>query len=455
VSGPTYWRTKSFNAGEPLPEQVVTNKPAVAAREGQSTTVPDIKMTSGSLLEVRVLDAATQKPLSGVTVMTAEQSSRSMRPSFVSIIDTDAQGRSQFRVPPGSIQIGFSNQSAPGIRGPAVVSGGKNYSISARAKVETDGKPFPQEREAQTTLQVQSGQTHTVTFRLQEYAPPPPPPALKTYGRRMPPATAVLTGRVVYSDGRPATGIPVLALIQRQAQWEFLRAHNLALKNFRDKGADERWKAISGAMIARAVTQSNGTFRLTGLTTAPYNLNVSTRAKGGLTESASGAVAVALEGVWAKSGQVVRCARPLVLRRGALVEGRVVAKETGLPLGGVTVAYIGPQMPASSDSAVMVTTGPDGRFRARIPAGTTGFYIAGPSINEGEFVYADTQKPAHTYRIRTSRGPYAGSEQVEYVLDNQKPQYGLDIGKLLEVKAVEGQTRNLTLRLRRLIPEPR
>ena len=103
----------------------------------------------------------------------------------------------------------------------------------------------------------------------------------------------------------------------------------------------------------------------------------------------------------------------------------------------------------------MVTTGPDGRFRARIPAGTTGFYIAGSSIKDGEFVYADTQTPARTYRIRTSRGPYAGAEQVEYVLDNQKPQYGLDIGEQLEVKVVEGQPRSLILRLRRLIPEPR
>ncbi len=67
----------------------------------------------------------------------------------------------------------------------------------------------------------------------------------------------------------------------------------------------------------------------------------------------------------------------LELIRGVDVEGTVVAQGTGAPLAGAQVGVQGPYRPRTSAMIRTVTTDAHGRYRFRLPAGETYFYVSG------------------------------------------------------------------------------
>ena len=66
------------------------------------------------------------------------------------------------------------------------------------------------------------------------------------------------------------------------------------------------------------------------------------------------------------------------LIRGVLVEGTVVAKESGVPLEGAQLGVYGPFRPRSSAATVGAKTDASGRYRYRLPSGETYLYVMGP-----------------------------------------------------------------------------
>jgi beta-lactamase regulating signal transducer with metallopeptidase domain len=145
---------------------------------------------------------------------------------------------------------------------------------------------------------------------------------------------ATITGRVVDEGGRPAPGIRVMAQAQH---------------------------GIRGARLwAEDISHADGSYRLTGLQTAPYNVAVE--------DPSLQWVAAADQGVAATEGQTTT-APDLVLTHGAFVQGTVVDRKSGAPLRGVNVTSIGPFRPFSSAMVLMVMTDPQGRFKLRVAPG--------------------------------------------------------------------------------------
>ncbi len=241
-----------------------------------------------------------------------------------------------------------------------------------------------------------------------------------------------------------------------------MQGAGLALSNGDTPNFQQKWASINPVLFERTLTATDGSFRLQGLTTAPYNLVVGTWNRSSERNSPPQRVATAVEGVWAKEGQVVRRAQPIVLTSGALIEGRIVDKVTGKPLGGVIIGANGPQLPTSTDNTMSATSDAQGRFRFRVAPGTSLLYVQGPWNNDSNFAFADDGKSAASVaRIRTSRGLYAGSGNVQFEIDDGAPQFGLNFGSTsdksdwqIKVPVQSGRTRQITLRLRRLVPKP-
>lgn len=270
-----------------------------------------------------------------------------------------------------------------------------------------------------------------------------------------PRGTAVVVGRVVYENGKPAVNVPVVAVMQRKAQWQLIKGAGLGMTNFNDEPGVSRWPQLRGVMQTLATTQADGTYHLNGLTTAPYNLMVAASSNyGGFLKAPDGWIATAVEGAWSKEGQVTRRTRDIVLTRGGTIEGQVVDKITGQPLAGVNIAHNGPHCPASGDRVMFAISDQAGRFSCRVAPGTTELYIAGPSMNDlaGNVRFADTGESANVYVIKTNQGPYAGSGQVEFVIDDKQPQYGLGSGQKVKVETRLEDSKTITLRLRKLVP---
>ncbi len=451
---PSYRRMSRRSRETKLPPYVQAAGRDVTVRGGRTTAAPDVPLTRGGLLRVRVVDKTTGAALPDINLLafTKPNANKSVTPYWV---DTDASGESLFRLPAGGARLSVGGQISSRVRDVAATSGGVDYFPSRKADISFDGGAF-QRFTGGFVVKIARDRTREALLRLERavYVAPSPKPVFK----RMPPpqGKATLTGRVVDEAGRGVSGVPVLALIQQKAQWKLMQGAGLAYSNSDTPNFEQKWASIEPVLSESAVTRADGSFRLNGLTTAPYNLVIATSAKFGLKPPPNG-VAAAVEGVWVREGQIVRRAAPLVFRRGALIEGRVVDKATGLGLGGVTFGSNGPQLPLSVDTVMGATSDSQGRFSLRVARGTTSIYIAGPNrrATEEDIVYADTQKPANTYRIGTSRGLYGGSDNVQFEVDNGAPQFGLNLRSRskgrIEIEAQNGQTRRLTLRLRRLI----
>lgn len=214
---------------------------------------------------------------------------------------------------------------------------------------------------------------------------PHPPTVLHPRG------TGVITGRVVYEGGQPAASVVVVAAMQSQAslslEMPYMIQHG---GRIRDKKGDVIGLSYEGPIpediervqSARAVTAADGTYRLVGLTTAPYNLWAAPK---GTSPSAEiqrpwDWVATAAEGVAAREGESA-VAPDLTLTHGVVIQGRVLDQATGRPLKGIIVTCHGPQRPASSGQTLNTATDGAGRFTLRVTPGHDDLGIGGVMVD--------------------------------------------------------------------------
>lgn len=442
------------------PAQVLKAIVRVLPRVGQVTLAPDLELTSGGLLRVRVLDKISGAALPGVMLFGSIKGRLGLNVP-TSVVETDAKGEALFRLPAGRVNVGLGGQRVPDSRNFAANSNGTYYAVDRGNKLSLDGAPA-QRIGGSTSLDILPNRTHEAVLRLARFVAPTPKP-VPTAAPRMPPpkGTASLVGRVVDETGRPVPGITVRALIQRQAQWKLMQGAGLANSNESTPNFKQKWASIDPVLFERTRTRADGSFRLEGLTTAPYNLVVGVWHRSSERKPPPQRVAAAIEGVWAKEGQVVRRTQPIVLTSGALIEGYVVDKATGKPLGGVIIGANGPQLPTTTDNTISATSDAQGRFRFRVAPGTSLLYVQGPWNNDTNFVFADDGKSAaNVARIRTNRGLYAGSGKVQFEINGGAPRFGLNFSLSsnksdwqIKVPVQSGQKSQITLHLRRLVPK--
>jgi len=189
--------------------------------------------------------------------------------------------------------------------------------------------------------------------------------------------TGVLIGHVIFPDGKPAAGIRIMAVLERPYIWE------LTQKGFlkRTPGGvftEEARQFFAEQQNLSAISQADGSFRIHGLITGPYDLLVTGVPDNTTWGQPTGWTAVAAVGVWGKQDQTVRRSQNIVLTRGVEIHGSVI-DSNGKPLSGIRIASIGPHRPESSDSAASEFTDAKGEYSMRVPPGKITIYIAGPS----------------------------------------------------------------------------
>ena len=410
--------SRAMDSDAPLPEFVAVNEPTVAAREGSSTRSPDIVLKRGNVINVEVLDDVTNKPLPKIFIL-ADTRNGANANSPSSFDTTDAQGRAQFRVARGNIHLWMGVDYPPQEKRSVVKSGGRFYNLKPQKVLLND-----------TSVPTSSGganfnisQDANVQIRLKPYvAPvPKPTPPIKPLAR----ADGVMTGRVVYENGKPAAGIRVVAAMQKTARWEVLRSARLDNGDFSEPASAKRWAKVRGRVEQTTTTRQDGTFRFNGLTTAPYNIFVDETDERMRLRATPAYVAVAVEGAWARGGQIINRVQPLVLTRGALVQSRMLRDVDGRPLNNMTLVYYGPQNPESSESAIFIKTNANGRFKVRLATGKTQMQIV-----------------------------YNLPSRVQYQLDNGAVQSYKGFRGRIKIDARNNQNRVLTIRLRRLERAP-
>jgi beta-lactamase regulating signal transducer with metallopeptidase domain len=225
---------------------------------------------------------------------------------------------------------------------------------------------------------------------------------------------AVIVGRVVYADGRPAANLRVDAQIQH-GSWSKLKIPYGLIS--------EQVRRVLGASTT---TEADGSYRLSGLTTAGYNVAIWNEPDPNTTSMAGplGWVGAAAEGVRARNGRTVR-ARDIVLTRGATIEGRVLDRQSGAPLPGLHIGSHGPHRPLSSSGITSAVTDSNGRFFLRVPPGKNYIYSAGPVSNLRAVVQFGSspryEKDLHVTRVGDK--VYGAGDFVEVTLNGKRTGY--------------------------------
>jgi len=202
----------------------------------------------------------------------------------------------------------------------------------------------------------------------------------------------VLIGHVVYPSGKPAAGIRVLAVMERPFIWELTQKGILA-RTPNGVYAQRTRQFFANQQNLAGITQADGTFRIKGLITAPYDLLVTTSPddpSSSMEGSPRDWIAVAAVGVWGKQDKTIHRSQNIVLIRGAVIHGKVTDTD-GKPMAGIIVASTGPHRPDVSDTAAGTITDVNGKYFMRVPPGEITVYLAGPSkvyskLNAGESV---------------------------------------------------------------------
>jgi hypothetical protein len=227
----------------------------------------------------------------------------------------------------------------------------------------------------------------------------------------------VLIGHVVFPDGKPAAGIRIMGVLERPYIWE------LTQKGFlkRTPGGvftEEARQFFAEQQDIAASSQADGSFRLEGLITGPYDLLVTAK-PGKLRYYMVGMpldwTAPAAVGVWGKQNQTVRRSQNIVLTRGVVIHGKVIDTDDK-PLSGVDVASTGPHRPDSSDSAAAVITDENGEYSMRVPPGEITVYLAGPST-----IYSKLQgKLKVTLNGKLIKGDKNFKAQIKFPVSTEK-----------------------------------
>lgn len=118
-----------------------------------------------------------------------------------------------------------------------------------------------------------------------------------------------------------------------------------------------------------AITDANGTYRLSGLESATYN--VMTNPPAGHSE----VIAAAIENVAVLEGKEA-AATPIRFTPGAVVNGRVLDADTGKPVAGIQIGSYGPHRPRTSGAITVAHTDAEGKFQMRVAPGDVYVYVA-------------------------------------------------------------------------------
>ena len=210
---------------------------------------------------------------------------------------------------------------------------------------------------------------------------------------------AVIVGRVVDKHGKPMPGVPVFAQTDLLSVLpeSFIKAHTT---QSHDKHGPGDIFTINGYIPeeytrlqrAHAITDADGRYRLTGITTARYQIMLDYKEK-----QPREWTAIAIQNVPAKENETVT-APDLILTHGALVTGTVRDEKTHKPLAGATVEYMGPSNPNTTGPFSAVDTRSDGTYSLRLAPGGSTVFVAmftgdGPPGRSGYWVSVDRAKP--------------------------------------------------------------
>jgi protocatechuate 3,4-dioxygenase beta subunit len=275
---------------------------------------------------------------------------------------------------------------------------------------------------------------------------------------------AVITGRVLYENGRPASGVGVTAAMPTREQQRLRGSPNFfdhpgwhasasPAQKQEARNIGKKWLRLQWTSVK---TAQDGSYRLTGLTSASYIV---------FAPRATGWAGASISSVTAREKGSVR-APDLILTRGAIIQGKITDKLTGKPLPGVYIGNHGPHSPFDV-APVFTQTDKRGHYRMRVAAGRNIVWLAGPQVKiQQEWVnltpaqrssrivsydqiFIGENAPAKKLSaLRIGKNFYAQEDWVETKLDSAPPQINrehtqawtqFDIGK--------GRTRDLSFRL--------
>ena len=187
---------------------------------------------------------------------------------------------------------------------------------------------------------------------------PPPAPAVAF------PKNATLSGRVVYTNGRPAPGVHVVLGLQEAADADLHR-----------KTPEAEWGSISAIAGDGDVTKADGSYRFLVAPGLPYNILVDMAPPPAEDDWNAKWVAAANVGMVGKADETTTLP-DLVLIKGVFVTGIVTDKATGKPLAGIHIGSHGPHRPVSTGMISVTDTDQSGHYRLRVVPGSNEVYIA-------------------------------------------------------------------------------
>jgi len=290
--------------------------------------------------------------------------------------------------------------------------------------------------------------TITATAQSPTATPPPistaSPPAYVA-----PKGTGFITGRVVYEGGQPVAGVGVVAAIQNRS-WLILNMPYISQRAQPLKELGGKMGMFYSGPLApgndkvewvNTVTAAAGTYRLSVVTTAAYNIFVTAphQSRWAQMDKPSEWVAVADEGVTAQEGQMVT-APDLVLTRGAVIQGRVLEIATGSPLPGIIVKAHGPARPASSGATLTTITDNAGRYVLRVAPGKSEMNIDGVRLATGE---------EHDGSMKINDALWSMENQFVAVVDGGTSMTKSSPVDTVPVTTEAGQTHTVMFKLRR------
>jgi hypothetical protein len=253
------------------------------------------------------------------------------------------------------------------------------------------------------------------------------------------PGTAIIMGRVLQANGKPAVGVQVGAEMELENRFQLLRATKLTgtLKKAQLPYAKKVW----GLIRTQAVTDAQGHYRLSGITKAPYNVYIA--------KPPSGWVAAAAREIQAQPGKIAS-APDIRFNRGVLINCQVVDSKTGQPLPGVEVANDGPHRPIATPS-ILKTTDQAGKITFRVSPGENYIYLHPQYPSTGQLHFEDGTLYQPHGVTQSGHALYASWDRHVLVLDGVSRSNGPKDREIKPFNVKAGQTRNITLRLSQVI----
>ena len=183
------------------------------------------------------------------------------------------------------------------------------------------------------------------------------------------PKNAVLSGRVIFANGRPAPGVSVVVGLQERAE------SALTMKT-----PEADWGKISAISGAGTVTKADGSYRFTVAPNLPYNVLVDMAPPPAEDDRNARWVAAGNQGAIGQADKTTTLS-DLVLVKGTFVTGHVTDKATHQPVPGVYVGFHGPSRPDSTGMITQTKTDAAGAYRLRVIPGRNRVYVADGRYN--------------------------------------------------------------------------